>query len=104
MNKEERIKIYDRGLEVFGMECQYDQCMEEMAELMVAINKVKRQKNFGEYQGDQSINENLFEELADVFICVEALAHFLGEDKFNDVVEKKMNKFNKTIDKCSKND
>ncbi len=100
MNERERFKIYDDGLDVFGMQCQYDQCVEEMAELMVAINKNKRQESYGEYKGDLSIKENLMEELADVFICVEGLAHFLGKEKFDKMVEKKMQKFARTIEKC----
>lgn len=102
MDINERNKIYDEGLEAFGMQCQYDQCMEEMAELMVAINKVKRQTYYGEYKGDSSKMANLFEELADVYICVEGLAHFLGEKDFDAMVDKKMRKFKDTIDKCGK--
>ncbi|MBQ8749916.1 MAG: hypothetical protein IJZ29_05580 [Clostridia bacterium] len=102
MEKFEREKIYDDGLDVFGMECQYDQCVEEMAELMVAISKVKRQQNFGEYENDNSIKENFLEELADVFICVEGLAYFVGEEEFNSKVEEKMQKFARTIEKCRK--
>lgn len=102
MEEKERFKIYDEGLNVFGMECQFDQCVEEMAELMVAINKTKRQEKYGEYEGDLSIKENLKEELADVFINVEALAHFLGKEQFDEIVEKKMQKFARTIEKCRK--
>lgn len=101
MEECERFKIYDEGLSAFGMQCQYDQCVEEMAELMVAINKTKRQQSYGEYEGDLSIKENLMEELADVFICVEGLAHFLGKGEFDAMVEKKMQKFANTIKKCS---
>lgn len=100
MTKKERELIYDEGLEVFGEDCQYDQCVEEMAELMVAINKLKRQKNYGEYQGNESIMQNFYEELADVFICVEGLAYMFANDKFDEIVEKKMLKFKRTIDKC----
>ena len=102
MDKDKRNLVYDEALETFGMQCQYDQCVEEMAELMVAINKIKRQENFGEYEGESQLRENLFEELADVFICVEGLAHFLGEDKFDDFVNKKMEKFEKTVNKFKK--
>lgn len=100
MDRLERERIYKEGLELFGMECQYDQCTEEMAELMVAINKLKRQEKYGEYEGDASIKQNLLEEIADVFVCVEALSIFLDEDKMEEIIEQKMRKYERTIQKC----
>ncbi|MBQ8762010.1 MAG: hypothetical protein IJZ26_01665 [Clostridia bacterium] len=100
MNKKEREVVYANALEVFGMQCQYDQCMEEMAELMVAINKLKRQENYGEYKNNLSIKENFFEELADVYICIEGLAYLIGEPEFNKKVEEKMQKFARIVENC----
>ena len=40
--KEERLKVYDEATKLWGLVAQYDQCVEEMGELIVAINKYKR--------------------------------------------------------------
>lgn len=103
MEEKDRLHIYDRSLVAFGMQSQYDQCIEEMAELMVAINKIKRQENFGEYGNDPTIKQNLIEELADVFICVEGLAHFIDKAGFDSMIDRKMQKFEQTINKYGRN-
>ena len=40
--REERQKIYDEAEKEWGLVAQYDQAIEEMGELIVAINKYKR--------------------------------------------------------------
>ena len=39
LTHEERLKIYDEATELWGLVAQYDQCVEEMAEMIVAIKK-----------------------------------------------------------------
>ena len=48
MNKQERKVIYDKAEELWGLIAQYDQAIEEMGELIVAINKYKRKCLYGE--------------------------------------------------------
>lgn len=98
MTHDERLKIYDKSTELWGLVAQYDQCVEEMAELMVAINKYKRKVLFGEYEGNQKIVDNLVEEIADVSICLEQMRHFFESYNIDDVVESKMQKFCKQIE------
>lgn len=99
MTKEERIKTYDDATELWGLVAQYDQCLEEMAELMIAINKYKRKKFYGEYENDLSIEQNLAEEITDVSLCIEQMKHFFDKFNFDEIFEEKMRKFKKQIEK-----
>ena len=76
MTLEERLEVYRQATELWGLVAQYDQCVEEMGELIVAINKFKRKVLYKEYKGDSSIIENLVEEIADVSICMEQMRDF----------------------------
>ena len=66
LTHEERLKIYDEATKLWGLVAQYDQCVEEMAEMIVAINKYKRKVLYKEYQNDDKVIKNLVEEIADV--------------------------------------
>jgi NTP pyrophosphatase (non-canonical NTP hydrolase) len=70
--------------------------IEEMAELTVAINKLKRSEHFVA-QKKEGVMENLFEELADVKLCLEQLEWIFGEDKVNATMEVKIQKFLKQL-------
>ncbi|MBR2433631.1 MAG: hypothetical protein IKK20_00220 [Clostridia bacterium] len=102
MTKEERLKVYDEAVEIWGIVGQYDQCVEEMAELTVAISKFKRKLLHNEYQGQAEIENNLVEEIADVFICIEEMINLFGEDKVNAAIEQKMQKFKNEIKEIKK--
>ena len=103
MVREERLKIYKEAKEIWGLVGQYDQCIEEMAELTVALNKYKRKTLHNEYQGQDEIENNVIEEIADVFICIEEMANLFGEDKVNACIEQKMLKFKNEIDEMKEN-
>ena len=62
MNKKQRMKLYNEAEKYWGHIAQYDQCIEESGELIVAINKYKRKVLHGEYAGDERIEDNLIEE------------------------------------------
>lgn len=102
MNKEERKILYDRAEKLWGLVAQYDQAIEEMGELIVAINKFKRKCLYGEYNGNEKIIDNLVEEIADVKMCIEQLEGFMGEDKVEAVLDQKMQKFLGQIEEMSK--
>ena len=93
MTKEERLKVYDEATKLWGLVAQYDQCVEEMGELIVAINKYKRKVIHGEYDKNNEIVANLIEEIADVSMCIEQMKHFVGEKNVDEIFEKKMQKF-----------
>ena len=102
MTKSERLKIYEEATKKWGVVAQYDQCIEEMAELIVAINKYKRKTIYGEYKNRPEIEENVIEELADVTMCIEQMRHFFGEDKVEALLDIKLAKFKKQIDNVYK--
>ena len=97
MEKQERIKIYDKADSLWGRIAQYDQMIEEMGELIVAINKYKRKCLYGEYKENKKVEENLIEELADVKMCSEQLCIFSGEDKVEQMLDKKIEKLKEEI-------
>lgn len=98
MTKEERIQIYEDATALWGLPAQFDQLIEEMGELIVAINKYKRKHIIGhEYQDNPAIEENLIEELADVTTCLEQITIMIGEQQVQEVIEHKLNKLQRLI-------
>ena len=93
MTKDERLEVYRQAEELWGKVAQYDQCIEEMGELIVAINKYKRKVIYGEYKDNQKIIDNLIEEIADVKMCIEQMSYFVGDDNVERVLDQKMQKF-----------
>ena len=85
--------IYQMSVEKWGEESQFNQMMEECAELIVAINKYKRFNDGERKQTEQQVMFNLFEEIADVKICIEQLEYILGKEKIDEVYKQKMQKF-----------
>ena len=103
MTKEERLKIYNEAESLWGKVAQYDQAIEEMAELIVAINKYKRKCLYGEYKNNKAVEDNLVEELADVTMCLEQLRNYAGEEKVYKRLDEKMEKFLGQIEEMKKN-
>lgn len=97
--KEDRKKIYDDATKYWGKIAQYDQFIEEACELIVAINKYKRKSLYGEYQNNPEIEENLVEELADTFMCVEQLIDFSGNERVMNKLDEKLEKLSSQIEK-----
>ncbi len=96
MTKEERLKIYDEATTLWGLVAQYDQCIEEMAELTVAINKYKRKVLYGEYKG-KDVAESVVEEIADVSLCLEQMMYFFKDYNIDSIIDKKLNKLKDEI-------
>ena len=84
------IDNYKRCIEVWGIDAQIKMCIEEMSELTKALCKYKR-------YGDEKAIENIKEELADVFNCVEQLSYHFGYDDIEKIrcekMERAMKKF-----------
>ena len=57
---------------------------------------------YKEYKGDNSIIENLVEEIADVSICMEQMRDFYKDYGVEQVIEKKMEKFKGQIEAMKK--
>jgi NTP pyrophosphatase (non-canonical NTP hydrolase) len=75
--------IYKKTISKWGETAQYDQSIEECAELIVALQHFAR----GKVDSDAVVNE-----LADVFLMVGQLTHMFGEDLLTAAVEKKVAK------------
>lgn len=98
MDKQERLKVYDEAEKEWGLIAQYDQAIEEMGELIVAINKYKRKCLYGEFAHNQKVEDNLAEEIADVKMCLEQLENYVGEEKVAAIFELKMKKLQEEIE------
>lgn len=73
---EEKIRII---AEKYGYEPQSRQCIEEMAELIQAINKLYRKRNFGgNSQEVAEAHAGVLEEISDVLIMIWQLKVLLG--------------------------
>ena len=78
-------EIYVKTLNKWGAQAQYNQAIEECAELIVALQHFSRGKI------DQDV---VISELADVFLMVGQLAYMFGEDQLSKSVGEKIAKLN----------
>ena len=99
MTKEERFNLYDQATKKWGTQAQIDQMIEEMAELIVALNKYKRNKFYNEEMDEQKLKDDVFTELADVDICLEQMINFFGEQETLKAKEFQLNRFKKEIER-----
>ena len=68
----ELIAIYEASLAKWGVEGQYDQAIEECAELITALMHLRRQRNN---------EEEVIAELADVTLMVGQLTYMFGPER-----------------------
>lgn len=102
MDKQQRLKIYKQAEDLWGLVAQYDQAVEEMGELIVAINKYKRKCLYGEYASNPKVEANLIEEIADVKMCLEQLEDYMGSSRVDEVFDIKLKKLQDEIKEMSK--
>lgn len=89
---EEKIRII---AEKYGYEPQSRQCIEEMAELIQAINKLYRKQNFGGNSKEVAeAHAGVLEEIADVLIMIWQLKVLLeiGEGELQDKINAKLDR------------
>lgn len=69
-----------RSIARYGNDKQTTVCMEECAELIQAISKLKRYDPYDQNNtvGRAELIENLYEEMADVCICLDLLTEIYG--------------------------
>lgn len=69
-----------RSIARYGKDTQTTVCMEECAELIQAISKLKRYDHYDPNNtvGRAELIENLYEEMADVYICFDLLVEIYG--------------------------
>ena len=86
LSPEQESAIKMRSIAWYGVDTQTTTCMEECAELIQAISKLKRYnpEDPNNKVGRKELIENLYEEMADVLICLDLLSEIYGL-KFGDV-------------------
>lgn len=87
---EEQKGIMLNALKKYGVDAQDDIAIEEMSELTKAIIKNRRYKTFATL-------ENLYEELADVFIMCEQILMSLDKDKVQSYIDSKLERLNERL-------
>jgi len=85
-------EIYAKTINKWGEKAQYDQAIEECAELIATLQHFAR----GKVSGDIVV-----EELADVFLMVGQLTYMFGEDKLTKAVEGKVTKLRQLLEEGS---
>lgn len=83
MKHEINTDIIKQSINYYGIDTQSTVCMEECAELIQVISKLKRGKNID--------TKNLSEEMADVLICIELLKemYHISDLQIDTWIEKK---------------
>ena len=82
-------QLYQATLEKWGEEAQYDQAVEECAELITALKHFRRGK----------VNQQaVIDELADVTLILGQLSWMFGTEQVDKSVEKKLKKLNKLLE------
>ena len=80
--------IFQKALQKWGADFQFECAIEEMAELIVAIKHFKR---------DRIGTEPVIEEVADVLIMMGELRMMLGKEEVDQMIIKKLTKLNNQI-------
>ncbi|MBR4745334.1 MAG: hypothetical protein IK070_01330 [Clostridia bacterium] len=99
MTQNERVKAYDKFTQVWGKLSQYNQAIEEMAELTQALCKLNRpdlQDKYDEYV------KLVQEEIADTLNCVEQLEYMFGHSEIEKLRDYKLNRTLNVIKKDAK--
>ena len=81
MDKEKRIELYKKAIDVWGIEAQRNMAFEELGELNTALARDRR---------GRATREEILTELADVTIMCEQLALFLGYDDYEKEIDNKL--------------
>ena len=85
----DKVQIYQKTIKKWGKEAQYDQMMEECAELTVALQHFRRGK----------IDQNaVIDEIADVTLMLGQLTWMFGAERVEESVQKKIKKLNNLLE------
>ena len=81
--------IYQKTIAKWGEEAQYDQAIEECAELIVALKHFRRGK---------VTSQAVIDELADITLMVGQLTWMFGSEDVEASIQKKLVKLNKLLE------
>ncbi len=88
--------VLKRAITTYGKEEQMMMMVEEAAELIQAINKVRRAKNDAE---EIEAMEHLTEEVADCFIVLMQMKLMVCKKRVDEILNYKMNRLKENLDK-----
>lgn len=83
MNRSERVKIYTKAQNLWGIDSQINVAIEEFGELITIL--AKRHRKYNGSTEDQIINE-----IADAKIMIEHLELIYGEERIEEKVDEKV--------------
>jgi len=83
--------IYDAAVRRWGVAAQMDMALEEMGELVVAIQQRRR---------NRVTDKNIAEEVADVTIMMRQLRIILGEDLVDALIRGKVGRLKGRLENC----
>lgn len=84
--------LYAKTIDKWGEQAQYQQAVEECAELIATLQHYSRGKV------DRGV---VIDELADVYLMVGQLVYMFGEQDFTDAVKSKISKLHALLDEQS---
>lgn len=87
----EDFKLYESAIDKYGEENQLNQAIEECAEFIVAVNKLRR----GSYSED--LSKSLASEVADVIIMMNQVAIILGNQYVNEALDFKKSRLRERL-------
>lgn len=82
-------EIYAKTIDKWGEKAQYEQSVEECAELIATL------QHFGRGKVDRQV---VVDELADVYLMLGQLIYMFGEENFACALKKKISKLQKLLD------
>ena len=77
-------------LDTFGEEIQYRFAIEEMSELTKAICKYQRKVSQVSDEEKRKLEDDIIEEIADVYVIADQLAFMFGDDKVQKIKKEKL--------------
>ena len=81
MEKEDRLSLYKKAIETWGIEAQRNMAFEELGELNTILARDRR---------GRATKEEILTELADVTIMCEQMATIIGFDLYEKEMERKL--------------
>lgn len=81
MKKEDRLELYKKAIDLWGVEAQRNMAFEELGELNTVLARDRR---------GRATKEDILSELADVTIMCEQMGYILGFENYEKAVNNKL--------------
>ena len=90
MNEKQRLGLYEKAIEKWGIEAQVFMVMEEVGEMLNSLAKANR---------GRTTKDEIITELVDVSIMMEQMAVYFGWNEFKTEKERKLNRLKERLEK-----